>query len=812
MSGSKTTYREFRDGEEHRFVTDLVDVQVPAFYHDEGPLFVKLLEEYYEYAHKGGNYESTARNLLKLNDVDEIGEFYEQYKKNSGGNYTDANTAWTSAGQQLLTDVERLYRQKLLLNMPTTTQSFQPFLKHIIEVYKAKGSDRGIEALMKGIYGHTSEVRRPFDRTFKPSDNVWAFDSYLQATYVPEMEDWPGFLIYGVSSGASARVDRIVKRNVNGRLLAQIVLTDISTETEFEHNESVYSQNAPDSRHRILAGIKEIRLTANGSEFALGGEFDLVGGNGIEGRAVISKVESFEGLLAFTLTDAGSGYRANSTVVIEGGFGGIGADLAVGGIEPGGTLLEVCDDIIGALAANSQITIGQTPTFVSNSQVGYLEYANGQQYLITPELAGSNYLTSLEDALDVDVVPTGSIGFLVTLNTGRNYVVAPTVTIIDHAIYGLRIPDGEGGFLGYNANVKVDLLANNIITSIKVADHGFGYGNVEFISLDPGVAKGTPAAGKLILGGVATSAGGWTGTESFPDSNQRIHDSDRYQAFSYEIVVPESLEVYENAMNSVAHVAGTKMFGVYQTAEVANTELTNGTEIAISESGAGSFVVDGNVVTGYDTLFTTEFAANDQVAIGDMSFTVERIDSDTSMIGNNFSYGGDNFEPITFTTINGSLDVANGSTTVTGTGTTFDDQVNPGMVLVTTDDVRIGIVDLVVSNTEITLANTYKQNSLIAQTNVEMVNARRVFNDYTLSGELTINNGANTASGINTYYSVELNVGDKLFVQSNNMFIGTVREVTDNTNIALTSNYDQPNLSDTLVVRRHKFEKLVVEA
>ena len=811
MSGSKTTYREFRDGEESRFVSDLVDVQVPSFYHDEGPLFVKLLEEYYEYAHKGGNYESTARNLLKLNDVDEIGEFYEQYRKNSGGNYTAANTAWTSAGHQLLTDVEQLYRQKLLLNMPTTTQSFQPFLKHIIEVYKAKGSDRGIEALMKGIYGHTSEVRRPFDRTFKPSDNVWSFDSYLQATYSPEMEDWVGFNIFGVSSGASARVDRIVKRNVNGRLLAQIVLVDISTETEFEHNESIYSQLDPDSRFRIIAGIKEIRLTANGSEFSLGGEVDLVGGNGIEGRAVISEVQSFEGLLAFTLTDVGSGYRANSTVIIEGGAGGHGARLAVGGIEPGGTLLEVCDDIIGALAANSQITIGQTP-YVSNSNIGYLEYAGGQQYLITPQLAGANYLSVIDDALDVEVVPTGEIGFLVTLNTGRNYVLAPTVTIIDHSIYGLRIPDGEGGFLGYNANVDVALLANNIITSIKVADHGFGYGNVEFVNLDPGVAKGTPASGKLIMGGVATSAGGWTGTESFPDSNQRIHDSDRYQAFSYEIVVPESLEIYENAMNSVAHVAGTKMFGVYQTAEVANTELTNGTEITISESGAASFVIDGNVVTGFDTLFTTEFVANDDVAIGDMSFTIERIDSDTSMIGNNFSHGGDNFEPITFTTINGSLDAANGSTTVTGTDTLFDEQVNPGMVLVTTDDVRIGIVDNVVSNTEITLANTYTQNSLIAQTSVSMVNARRVFNDYILSGEMSINNGANTATGIDSYYSVELNVGDKLFVQSNNMFVGTIREVTSNNTLALTSCYDQPSFSDTKIVRRHKFEKLVVEA
>lgn len=811
MSGSKTTYREFRDGEESRFVSDLVDVQVPSFYHDEGPLFVKLLEEYYEYAHKGGNYESTARNLLKLNDVDEISEFYKQYRKNSGGNYTAANTAWTSAGHQLLTDVEQLYRQKLLLNMPTTTQSFQPFLKHIIEVYKAKGSDRGIEALMKGIYGHTSEVRRPFDRTFKPSDNVWSFDSYLQATYSPEMEDWVGFNIFGVSSGASARVDRIVKRNVNGRLLAQIVLVDISTETEFEHNESIYSQLDPDSRFRIIAGIKEIRLTANGSEFSLGGEVDLVGGNGIEGRAVISEVQSFEGLLAFTLTDAGSGYRANSTVIIEGGAGGHGAQLAVGGIEPGGILLEVCDDIIGALAANSQITIGQTP-YVSNSNIGYLEYAGGQQYLITPQLAGANYLSVIDDALDVEVVPTGEIGFLVTLNTGRNYVLAPTVTIIDHSIYGLRIPDGEGGFLGYNANVDVALLANNIITSIKVADHGFGYGNVEFVNLDPGVAKGTPASGKLIMGGVATSAGGWTGTESFPDSNQRIHDSDRYQAFSYEIVVPESLEIYENAMNSVAHVAGTKMFGVYQTAEVANTELTNGTEITISESGAASFVIDGNVVTGFDTLFTTEFAANDQVAIGDMSFTIERIDSDTSMIGNNFSHGGDNFEPITFTTINGSLDAANGSTTVTGTDTLFDEQVNPGMVLVTTDDVRIGIVDNVVSNTEITLANTYTQNSLIAQTSVSMVNARRVFNDYILSGEMSINNGANTATGIDSYYSVELNVGDKLFVQSNNMFVGTIREVTSNNTLALTSCYDQPSFSDTKIVRRHKFEKLVVEA
>jgi len=896
MSSAKTAYRDFRDGEEHRFTSDLIHNQVPEYYVDEGPLFIKMLQEYYNFSHTGGNYESAAKNMIKLNDVDEVAQYFDQYKKDTGGQYTSANTEWTAAGSKFVGEIEQLWRRQYLLNMPTSTASFHIFLKQIVDVYRRKGSSQAFEALMLGIYGIETEIKRPFNQTFKASDGVWNFDQYLQVPFQTKLEEWVGRFVYGESSSASARVQAIIKKNVKGRLIAQLLLTDISTENEFEHNENIYTKEDSGFQVKIIAGIKDIVLSSNGSEFVEGDEVLMVG-DGVEGTAVITEVDTFNGLLSFTLNQAGSGYRANAIVTLVGGVGGAGANFKIGGIKAPFRLEDVNEDVAGAFFTNSQIQIGNTVAYFSNSQatqatayvynpiaspnssnglniswkasqnlatldsdVANNTFTPGSSWMLGNTTAGNSghfatltvhdyypsnstiqfttniptaastntavirqaaansvfnfnanlsiadINTALDDALVINNVKLGAIDFIVTTSTGRNYIIAPTAVVQDTQVFKLRIPDGAGGFLGDNAVVDVRLLANNVITRLKISDHGFGYTNTQNITLNSPFVKGTPASGKLIMGGVSRSSGGWTETNGFPDADQRIHDSDRYQAFSYEVVGQESLLNYKKTMTSIAHTAGTKMFGRFQTSETSNTVLHNSTEVTVTNDlGAVTIANNQSNVVGFSTTYggSSDIGNNDLVTTNGLRFRVANVNSNTSLSANQFSgFGISNSAKFTTTptsanvTVKGSVSFVPGLANVTGTNSFFRNQIRSGYSLAL-GNTTLGVVDRVESNTFLVLkagaTNTTRINS---NTNVQIVHPDQVI----LEGNVALSNGSVAITGTLTDFVNQVQKGDILVTQAN-VRIGTVNSVPTSTSIRLANTYRGQTLADEPGVR-----------
>lgn len=909
----KTYYRDFRDGESHRYTSDLIHNQVPEFMTVDGPILVKMLEEYYNFTHTGGNVESASKNLIKLNDVDEVTDYFEQYKKDTGGQYTSANSTWIAAGQTFLDSVFDLWRDQYLLNFPVNTSSFVLFIKKVLDVYRAKGSIQGFEALVRGIYGLDSEIRNPFDYTFKPSDGVWKFDQYLQFIYDSRTEVWEGLRIFGRSSGATAIVQAVNKKLVKGRLIGQLVLTDIS-DKEFEFNEPIFAKEYPDLSVRIIPGIKNIRLTANGSEFAPGDIIDIIG-NGIEGRAVITESETFNGRLSFTLRDSGSGYRANSLVILQGGVGGSGGAFRIGGIKAPFRSIITNTDQVGAFCTNTNLTINEANAFFANSQttttsiylnspiagpsvsngmniswnnasntatldadvanntfvngsvwflgnttpgdagnhsgdIGMVvhdynpststitftsqttaaastntavirQYAANTVYNLSQSLAGANVSNTIGSSLTFATDTFGAIDFIVTTATGRDYVVAPTANVVEPLVYQQRIPDGAGGYLGKNANVEVGLLANNVITNLKVLDHGFGYTNAETVTLKSLVAKGTDATGVITLGGVARTEGGWVETQGYTSSNQRIHDSKKYQAFSYEIVTEESLSTYKKTITSIAHPAGTRMFGVYQTQEIAQEPLLVHPYVDVTASDGGIEIANNSsTVLGSSTTFggSSIVALGDTLTTNGLEFVANVINSNTSITANGFVASGVAnsrvFTSSNLTILTGSIALANGNHVITGTDTIFTNELKQNDVIVTSGNVRIGTVNSVPSNTQVRLANTYTGQTLSGATGIRLFRIRTL-QPYEMSGELSVNDGSFNLTGQFTRFENELQTGDQLFLGSNNIFVGMINKVTSNTAANLVQTFTSPNgtnLTDSVMLRRLKVSKVIVQS
>ena len=102
--------------------------------------------------------------------------------------------------------------------------------------------------------------------------------------------------------------------------------------------------------------------------------------------------------------------------------------------------------------------------------------------------------------------------------------------------------------------------SNGIVTDVEIISSGYGYAPGEVLTL-------TRTGNDYAVTGVAgvnkqgTMAGDWQSTDGFLSSDKKIHDSDYYQEFSYEIQSSLSRTTYERKVKDTVHVSGTKMFG-----------------------------------------------------------------------------------------------------------------------------------------------------------------------------------------------------------------------------------------------------------
>ena len=103
------------------FISPLVEHQFPAVYVDEGPVIVSFVKAYYEYLEQTGEDLNNTRKMFKNRDVDQsIDTFLEHFRK------------------------------EFLHNFPKTINEGIPFtIKHVMDVYRSKGTPRAVELFLR---------------------------------------------------------------------------------------------------------------------------------------------------------------------------------------------------------------------------------------------------------------------------------------------------------------------------------------------------------------------------------------------------------------------------------------------------------------------------------------------------------------------------------------------------------------------------------------------------------------------------------------------------------------------------------------
>ncbi len=177
---------------------------------------------------------------------------------------------------------------------------------------------------------------------------------------------------------------------------------------------------------------------------------------------------------------------------------------------------------------------------------------------------------------------TGINGIITGIDTDRSFIkVRPyayygfATSSVTHkgTSYTVRASERDYTSEAFGANADMSsktLFATGRISAVRISNSGFGYldGETVFLVDDDGVkhARGTLKAETQGItsgfwGSETSQLNGYKPDGSYYDSSNRIHDSDYYQEFSYEIRSTVDQNIYEETLKQNLHLAGTRLFG-----------------------------------------------------------------------------------------------------------------------------------------------------------------------------------------------------------------------------------------------------------
>lgn len=277
-----------------QIIFPLVKSHFPDFYLDEGPRFVDFVKEYYRWMNSEGEAVNASRNLLDYRNIDTTSQDFIKYFKN-----------------------------KYFLGIPVTSEANTQFLiKHASDIYKSKGTSRGVQLVLQGLFNQESTVYFPGDDLLKTSDGTWVKPTYLELSVSERTKQFVGKEVVGSQSNARAFLESLVRRRINGKYQEVGYLSNVrGTFQVGEFVTSVADTNLVDAPS-IIGSMSKLTIVTGGANFAVGDIFDVVSSNGKQGKARVTEVSNETGRVTFiyvdALTSGGWGYSlAHANVIVS---------------------------------------------------------------------------------------------------------------------------------------------------------------------------------------------------------------------------------------------------------------------------------------------------------------------------------------------------------------------------------------------------------------------------------------------------------------------------------------------------------------
>jgi len=493
-------------------ISNLVENQFPSFYKEEGPKFIAFVKAYYEWLEQSGKSNEVGRNLFSLRDIDET------------------TSTW-------LDEFRKKYQYILPKNIPGDSRFLQ---KHILDLYRAKGSDNGVKLFFRLLFNEDIDIYVPSFDILKPSDGKWIERKYIEASYSDYSPQFENKFITGSQSGATAYVESYVKNYDDGRILHLFFLSDIRG-TFLVGERIAYDGLDYNLAPKIQGSPTSITVTGTTPNNEIGDFLIPYAANGTgKGLKVLTSTVrlagSANGTIDFKIVNGGSGYTNSPTISITTGSNTNGTGATFTGV----ILSNVSTFNYSISYINNRIAKANTQSFNANTSVAnateYISFANNsysngdyvQYYTDTGntalsglsnasyyfvvgangtalQLTSGNSTTYNTTPIDITSGPTESGHYLAvvpTVNTALNAVTyGPTLnnaslsTVLDVALTSQTISVGTISQLtGINLGTGYDGYVNIQVTEPKLAGYGLPDSNGQIIG------NNSVITGNVVLG------------------------------------------------------------------------------------------------------------------------------------------------------------------------------------------------------------------------------------------------------------------------------------------------------------------------
>lgn len=278
-----------------KFISYQIESQFPAIYRENGSELVAFIKAYYDFLEQLPNQSTyNSRRIFEYGDID------------------------STLDKMIL-----FYKNKYLSDMPLNNISVQFIVKHILDLYRRRGSEEGLILFFRMFYGQDVSVYYPSKAILKPSASKWTVGSYLQLYPTENIENFHLITdqkIFGSLSKSEATADKIIFIILNGTLIPIIFINNvIGTFVGFD-DILCYVNGSLQNFGRVNGSLDSIEIlnVAKGAiNNKIGDYLTIDSTNGVGAKLLVTGVsDSSTAVIEYTLNDGGFGYTTDNTLLL----------------------------------------------------------------------------------------------------------------------------------------------------------------------------------------------------------------------------------------------------------------------------------------------------------------------------------------------------------------------------------------------------------------------------------------------------------------------------------------------------------------
>ena len=248
-------------------ISEYIEQQFPAVYREDGPNLVAFTKAYYEFMENTSESPTTlSRSIFQNRDIDETLDSFLVH-----------------------------FKEKYLSEFPYAKAVDKRFaIKHIMDYYRSKGTPQATELLIRLLFNEEATVYYPGDDILRASDSRYKIPKYLEVTQSARSAGFVENQITGSQTGATAFVEGLVKKRVQGRIIDILYISNIKG--TFNTDELVSDDGLLTNAPKIIGSLSSMNVTNGGKNNAIGNIFDVVDDTGKQGKIRVTGTEDATGL------------------------------------------------------------------------------------------------------------------------------------------------------------------------------------------------------------------------------------------------------------------------------------------------------------------------------------------------------------------------------------------------------------------------------------------------------------------------------------------------------------------------------------